>query len=290
MKILKNFLAGLAMAIHKVDGKTIQNRQDTVDDVTKPQMMNQSEMLNAMLRGVVTEEVDELRWRNFLTILKEEENRVEKDKVRLDIINDKNPDKPKLVYYCDDITTKRGVFDFGDDITSETVFTDIDCKTKTLLNISRGFTPKFYFEDYSEALYVRDMGDNYYDVSLKLELSNQESVEGRLKKTMFSFIERNKGDMVKLSKVFEFDTMSFVSSNFIGLPNGMSVTMKYISLNGIERIYTIDEEGTEVLHSVVLGFRVFETDRTNTFLKYRNEKVDEAYAKKEERKRKNQHA
>jgi hypothetical protein len=282
MNWFKKQITNLMLATSKVEENTLSQQGDTLSNETmKHQRVNQGSLMDSLKQGVITQEVEELRWRMYkvlgsleshdknyvVTGYDENDNPIMKVSNKID--NATTLDKVKL---SDDYGYDLELVVFNNPITNSMVdsIDDIDTKQENPITIERSFIPKFYIENYVKKLHVRNIDEK----NKLIELYVSKYTDEFDRKTNLLISEINKSLTGKVSNIFEIDGIKFITYKSIGCTdfNGFEYNIKDIdSLIEYDGYYIIKYK-CEVIK-----------EREYLLEKYRLDEMDEKYLNKEKR-------
>lgn len=292
---IKKHVAGLMLATGKVERNALHQDGEELENpgVGHFQKHNQGQLSDALEKGEVTQEVQQLRWRYYKTLKESEKYKVdvnmsinkngfyqdaeveeispkskkaERDKVNLE---------PTDEYPLDILFENKEVgFDEKFDIAnaeSEGLSHEDISKTILPLHIERDITPKFDIEKYTDYVYVRDVdGENklieffipsYTDPYYKL-------------RTLFVNEVKKSFTKPKLCNFLEIDKVGFITNKTIGADDHEEYIYK---INGFDKVVKYGGFYVVKFNASV------ETNGENIFEKYKDEELEEKYINKERR-------
>lgn len=278
----KKQIGAFMIATSKVEENTLSQGGETLsNDTLKHQRLNQGNLMDDLKQGVITVEVENLRWRMYKMLGAAESSNKTYEVIGYD--DDDNPitkvtdradnshilNKVKL---SDDYGYNLELLVYNNPITNSVLdaMDDIDTKRELPINIERNFIPKFYIENYVKKLHVRNI-DNKNKL---IELYISKYTDEYDKKTNLLISEIKKSLNGKLSNIFEIDEINFITYKSVGCPD----------FNGFE--YKVNNVDCLIEHD---GYYVIKykceviKEREYLLEKYRLEELDEKYINKEKR-------
>jgi len=282
MNWFKKQIGALMLATSKVEENTLSQGGETLSNESmKHQRHNQGSLMDDLKQGVITQEVENLRWRMYKMLgaaesnsktyevmgYDENDNPIIKESTRLD--NSSILNKVKL---SDEYNYNLELLVFNNPITNSVLdsIDDIDTKRELPINIERDFIPKFYIENYVKKLHVRRIDEN----NKLLELFISKYSDEYDKKTNLLISEIKKSINNKLSNIFEVDKINFITYKSIGCSDFNGFEYKVNSIDSLIEFdgYYIIKYKCEVIK-----------EREYLLEKYRLEELDEKYNNKEKR-------
>ncbi len=237
---LKNKLAGLALAFSSVEKTTFsQGGESTKENVSHTRRNTEGQLMDALLNGVVNQEVMDLRWKmykglqaseQYITVVKKDKNGVITTTTRLknisnalsEIIVEPSDDYPiELVVDNSEIamSTIDAFAAFEDLVVDESISAltlAAGLKTERPILIQRENRPKFDIENYTTKLHIRTISDT--EKLLEFYVSKYPDEFNR---TTRLFIGEVKKAMTnpELCNMLHINEVGFISYNVIGAEN-----------------------------------------------------------------------
>jgi hypothetical protein len=282
MNWFKKQITNLMIATSKVEENTLSQGGETLSNETmKHQRVNQGSLMDDLKQGVITVEVENLRWRMYkmlgaaessnktyeVTGYDEDDNPIIKVNDRLD--NSHVLSKVKL---SDDYNYNLELLVYNNPITNSVLdaMYDIDTKRELPINIERSFIPKFYIENYVKKLHVRNIDDK----NKLIELYISKYIDEYDKKTNLLISEIKKSLNGKLSNIFEIDEINFITYKSVGCSDFNGFEYKVNSIDCL-----IEYDGYYIIKYKCEVIK----EREYLLEKYRLEELDEKYVNKEKR-------
>lgn len=275
---VKRKMAQFALATATVEKQSFtQNKEDSLPSIGQIQSHKQGMLSDALIRGELTQEVKDLRWRTYKIMnassnLKlvfdghDENGEMINPRPQRKIINlnelklDTHDDyEPLLVLYNHESTVS----------VVEAVDSPEFIKPEKPLNVIRDIRPRLEIEEYTKKLAIRKISDN--NVLLEFYISKYPDVEN--KKTVFLLSELKKSVAnPKSSDLLDIKGVSFTSFNTIGVED---YGLYHYDITGFDKI--VEHNQYYVIKfraNVVIGGE-------NIFDKFREADLDEKYKNKE---------
>lgn len=296
---IKKQIASFMLATGKVEKNALNQDGEELENpnVGHFQKLNQGQLSDALERGEVTQEVQQLRWRYYKTLKEADKYKanvnfevdengfykgVETEKVHKD---DKKTERKRVKLEPSDEYELDILFDnkevglddnFGfigekekniDDGLSHEEIT----RTMIPLHVERDITPKFDIEKYTHYLYVRD-------------------IDGQNKLLEF-FVPSYKDPYYKLRNLFVNEIKKAIKNprlcNFLDIDKVGFITNKTIGADDHKEYSYIVHEFDKIVeyggHYVIKFKGEIETNGEDVFEKYKDEELEKKYLNKERR-------
>ena len=279
----KKQIGAFMLATSKVEQNALSQEGETLSNETsKHQKHNQGTLADDLKQGVVTVEVENLRWRMY-KVLDAANKRTkqfkvvgydEKDNPILETyerknstnilseikLSDNNPYELELLVYNDGITNS-----FIDSMD------DIDAKQERPISFERDFIPKFYIENYVKKLHVRNIDSN--TKLIELYISKYPNEFDRKTNLLIAEINRFINNQ-RSSNIFDITNVNFVTYKSIGCEDFNEFEYK---INSFDSITEFDG------HYVIKYKCDVIKEREYLLEKYRVDELDIKYDNKEKR-------
>lgn len=311
-KWLKNQIAGIAFAMSSVEKNAFNQKGDSLEkSITQEQKHSQGTLADSLINGVVTAEVEALRWRTykileaaqaFTTQILYDDNgkpfikHVQYDKKNiLKNIKQDSFDNYPLDMVVDNAPITVGGFEAIDDdnltlttnpILNYNVDGEIISATHGEINsiehnankptnpiiIYREGLPKFQIENFTKKLHIRNI--NNVQKLLEFYISKYPDTENRTTRLLISEIKKAI-ENPRASNMLDIKEVSFISYQTIGVRDFLEFRYKIKVFDKI-----IEYDGYYIIKFkadiIVDGFNILE--------EYRVKSLDEKYEKKEKKK------
>ena len=260
-----NILYSLPFGLKGAEDEMLSQKSSlNTDNVGVHQVINENRLSKDLLKGEVTEQVEELRYRDY---------KVSKE-------------SKKYKYLGDGIAVKKDVNDLSksrhiiqeNKLIVKTVFEELQRVNKEeyaideyTLNIVYKSFPKFKLEKYCYLYELDDDGEKYGKLTLRFE--NRPS-SGKI--DTYTFIKEVKyimDNIVKENDYSKIEMVKFVTYNAIGEDDLVEYTLRDLRLIGIEET---DKEYR-------ISFQYYYIERNDLTEKFYSKTMDEKYQNKEKK-------
>lgn len=286
-KWLTKKAATVALAMANVEKNALaQNGQTPDTDVNQERRHTQGQLMDSLIRGEITEEVKNLRWRMYKvanasrsfkfkvsgytkegkpTFSMEEVNN--KDSISNIKVDEYDSYKLEMVVDNTPITS-------GSDIEEVMTAEELEAVKQELpINISRSSIPKFDIERYTKKMLVRDI-----DGDKKLLEFYVSKYPEELKRSSYFFISEVKKaiENPRQSSMLDINTVKFITDRTLGVDDFLEYEYK---IESFDKIITFNEFYVIkfIAKTIINGVFILEDKRVN--------ELDEKYAKKVKRKK-----
>ncbi len=314
-KWLKNQATAIAFALSSVEKNSFsQNGGNLDNDINQEQRHNQGTLADSLINGVVTAEVEALRWRTYKVLEaannwrteitydkdgKRISNHVQYDnKAILSGIKQDTFDDYNLEMVVINAPINLSVIDMLDDDTitftdSPTVFFDERLKQEVTrhgeismsdistnknerpIKIDREELPKFQIEDFTIKLHVRDISKT--EKLLEFFINKYPDENNRTTRLLISDIKKAI-ENPRASNMLNIKEVGFITYKTIGVRDFLEYQYKITSFDKI----------IEFGPNYVIKFKAeVLVDGESVVEKYRNDELDTKYKNKESKKKKN---
>ncbi len=295
---VKKKLAMISLSMANVEKNAFgQSGQALSDNVGEVQKLNQGDVMDDLVNGRVTQEVQDLRWRMYKIMSATENMTLDVDtlsKHKTDLTDE----NAELEIVVDNVTEYFSVVDTIDTfelhgLTAETVTIetkimenkktvvashgDIDAnnyfsfvKPDKRVTIHRSSFPKFNLENYTKSLHVKKFKDKKI---LEFYVSKYPIEEDRKTYLFIKEVEKIFLNPIS-SNIINFEGVEFITQNCLGKPDHLKFKYENLTFHKITEFngfYVIKFFGDETIN----GEYIFE--------KYREEVLDKKYENKEKR-------
>ena len=221
-------IMALSMALSNVERYSITQSKESLDSgVNSIVDVNEGRLSNDILKGKVTKQVEEMRWRMYKILyhsrykktINDGDNVLVKNidaKKQLDKI--KTPANSGKVIMCINNRLETQSITDIEDVKESMTISEIETmfKSKRRLNITRELTPKFKIEDFTEKLIISE--DNEDDFILDFYINKYPDIYD--KRTPFLIKEiHNIKTTKKLLNTIDFKNVGFITNNDLGVDN-----------------------------------------------------------------------
>jgi hypothetical protein len=280
---VKKQIGAFMLATSKVEQNALsQDGELLSNETTKHQRHNQGTLLDDLKQGVVTVEVENLRWRMYKVL-----DAVNKNTKQFKVVGYDETDNPIVETYerktnsqslssvklSDDNPYELELLIYNDAITNSFIdsMDDIDTKQERPIIIERDFTPKFYIENYIKKLHVRNIDSN--TKLIELYISKYPNEFDRKTKLLISEINRFINNQ-RSSNIFDIMNINFVTYKSIGCEDFNEFEYKINIFNSITEFdgYYVIKYNCDVIK-----------EREYLLEKYRMTELDIKYDNKEKR-------
>ena len=295
-KWFKNQVVGLSIAVSNVQKTALGQEKVQLSSGNSKQerKLEQTNLMQALLNGEVTQEVKNLRWRTYLIMQAskgvksnvvgwtKDENGDEVpviemsttnyhdaiDKVKVDTTD---PYELKMVVKND--FESLGLQDMiGDDKNESIAAIDFATaiKAEKPIQIKRHTVPQFELEAYANRVNIRKV--DYNTVMLEFCVSKYPNVDNRTSRLFVSEVKKVMEG--KRSSMLDIDEVTFITYNTIGSPDFLEYSYVITGFNKV-----IEFDGSYIIK--FLGS--ITTNGVNILEKYRDEALDFKYLNKEKK-------
>ena len=222
---IKKQIGAFILATSKVEQNALSQEGDTLSNETiKHQRHNQGTLLDDLKQGVISVEVENLRWRMYKVL-----DAVNKNTKQFKVVGYDEADNPIVETYerksnsqslssvklSDDNPYDLELLVYNDPITNSFIdsMDDIDTKQERTIIIERDFIPKFYIENYIKKLHVRNIDSN--TKLIELYISKYPNEFDRKTNLLISEINRFINNQ-RNSNIFDITNINFVTYKAIG--------------------------------------------------------------------------
>ena len=239
-------------------GQTFTNNKKETFDTNQGQIqdVNQGTLMNALLRGEITEEVEKLRWRTYKILanmngLNVRIDEINNDEIKTTVIRKNDTEKLKKLTICREgnlqpfIYQKIGIIEDSmvesyDKMGEMVSLREHIAKSKDNRNISldRDFTPKVFIEKYVKKIVLGKTTEHNLEDEFVIDFyvskyeQDQEFSTKKLLNSINKYIKDNKYD-----NIFDLNEISFVTHGAIGFND----FHEFIFINPkLENIYEFD--------------------------------------------------
>jgi len=280
---VKKQIGAFMLATSKVEQNALsQDGELLSNETTKHQRHNQGTLLDDLKQGVVTVEVENLRWRMYKVL-----DAVNKNTKQFKVVGYDETDNPIVETYerktnsqslssvklSDDNPYELELLIYNDAITNSFIdsMDDIDTKQERPIIIERDFIPKFYIENYIKKLHVRNIDSN--TKLIELYISKYPNEFDRKTKLLISEINRFINNQ-RSSNIFDIMNINFVTYKSIGCEDFNEFEYKINIFNSITEFdgYYVIKYNCDVIK-----------EREYLLEKYRMTELDIKYDNKEKR-------
>ena len=279
----KKQIGAFMLATSKVEQNALsQDGELLSNETTKHQRHNQGTLADDLKQGVVTVEVENLRWRMYKVL-----DAVNKNTKQFKVVGYDEEDNPILETYerktnsqslssvklSDNNPYELELLVYNDAITNSFIdsMDDIDTKQERPISIERDFIPKFYIENYVKKLHVRNIDSN--TKLIELYISKYPNEFDRKTKLLISEINRFVNNQ-RNSNIFDIMNIKFVTYKSIGCEDFNEFEYKIKSFDSITEFdgYYVIKYNCDVIK-----------EREYLLEKYRMDELDIKYDNKEKR-------
>ena len=279
----KKQIGAFMLATSKVEQNALSQDGETLSNETsKHQRHNQGTLLDDLKQGVVTVEVENLRWRMYKVL-----DAVNKNTKQFKVVGYDEKDNPILETYerksnsqslssvklSDNNPYELELLVYNDAITNSFIdsMDDIDTKQERPISIERDFIPKFYIENYVKKLHVRNIDSN--TKLIELYISKYPNEFDRKTNLLISEINRFVNNQ-RNSNIFDIMSINFVTYKSIGCDDFNEFEYKINSFDSITEFdgYYVIKYNCDVIK-----------EREYLLEKYRVDELDMKYDNKEKR-------
>ena len=284
----RNQIAGLSLAFSNVEKNLLNQEGKSLSESTdskQEQRVQQGTLADSLLRGEITQEVKDLRWRTYkvlkamdsftLKSVNEDETGVTYDTVpynRKNILNKvilDNADPYELEMVFDNLDIFGGI---SDAITNELISASdyfATNKTEKPLVIERDFFPKFYIENYTKKINIRRIDEK--TKLLEFYVSKYPDEYNKNSKLFINEIKKLIENPTTASNFLKMTEIGFITNNTLGVDNYLFYTYQNIEFDKI-----VEFNG----HYVVKFKATLGTDGENILEKYIEPELDKKYEAK----------
>lgn len=212
----KNQLTALAIATSRVE-KYATSQNIDLDDMSMTQNINKGTLMNSIVNGEITEEVENLRWRSMLIEAAIEAKKDYKSILASITLDDDDDYKLKLVIGESNVESGLSDMDINEEVSD---YSYEENKLNNTLNknynIGREVIPRFKFEDFVNKINIREKSID--DVLIEFYCPQLTDGYNRTKRLFLKEIERNliRG---KYGDLFTINEFEFITLNVLGAPN-----------------------------------------------------------------------
>lgn len=279
----KKQIGAFMLATSKVEQNALSQDGETLSNETsKHQRHNQGTLADDLKQGVVTVEVENLRWRMYKVL-----DAVNKNTKQFKVVGYDEKDSPILETYerktnsqslssvklSDNNSYELELLVYNDAITNSFIdsMDDIDTKQERPISIERDFIPKFYIENYVKKLHVRNIDSN--TKLIELYISKYSNEFDRKTNLLISEINRFVKNQ-RNSNIFDIMSINFVTYKSIGCDDFNEFEYKINSFDSITEFdgYYVIKYNCDVIK-----------EREYLLEKYRVDELDIKYDNKEKR-------
>jgi len=230
IKWLKSQVMAAAISLKTVEENILsQNKQPGNDSNSQHKKMEASDLLNALLRGEVNQEVRDLRWRMYKVLLASDDLTVSEDgvskkdnTVTLKKIKSDDTDSYPVKYVVNDLIVDSELFKVLDKLSEGVTMSGYEAETlhqqEPLVTINREFIPRFQIEKYTKRLIVKEIDKE--SVLLEFYVSKYPNHNDRKHNFFISELNRVINGAKPLE--IEFTSINLTSYKFIGVKNFLS--------------------------------------------------------------------
>lgn len=290
LKKIKQFIIGLFASFYIVEKKVLTPNEDLAEGISLTLNINEGKLADDLMRGEVTQQVKELRWRMYkilyhtklkdskitgydeegYPILETTNTTLVRELDGLDIDMTDNESFPLKMW----INNERIELGFNDmDLTKEEyTLTEVNqmSKSNRRIGVSRGqFLPKFRIEDYTEFLVVRENEEK--NILLELYISRYEDIYDKRTKFLIKEIEKAKS-RPRMVDMLDIENISFITNEDKGVPDLLEFTYE------VKRFHSIVEYKS---HYVVKFLAEPIIDGRNVIESFIDHDLDKRYENKE---------
>jgi len=289
-KWLTKKAATVALSMANVEKNILsQNGQTPDTDVNQERRHTQGQLMDSLIRGEITEEVKNLRWRMYsafnsskgfrlkVTGIDNEGNPIfivqsVNNKQSLDNIKVDNYDNYKLQMVVDNSPIAPQLLNefVSDSMTAEELST---IREENPINITRSTIPKFDIEKYTKKLLVRDIDGDRKLLEFYVSRYPEEH-----KRSSYLFISELKKSIEnpRQSSILDITSVKFITDRTLGVDDFLEYEFK---IESFDKIITFNEYYVIkfIASTIINGNFILEDKRV--------EELDQKYANKEKRKR-----
>lgn len=282
---IKNKLMSLMISLSNTEKMIISDKDDDNNGINKHQSHKEGMLSDSLMKGELTQEVKELRWRLYKVIQHTKNYEFSGyDENGYAIATVKNSSGKLKKYKCDDsddefdlimVVPNKNLTNDAVDVTSnlDDITNEVsrdnylsNIKNINTILITREHIPRFKLEDYTTKLLVRKMDDE--KLLLEFYISKY-SGEDRKSRLFLSEIKKiikghNRSPVIDINKVF------FITENCLGVIDNLEFEFEVIKFHRI-----IEYDGSYVIKFVTNG----DILGNNILEKYRMSDIDERYEK-----------
>lgn len=298
-KWLRNQTTAIALALTNVEKSALGQEGKTLasTDINHEIKVQQSDLLQALKKGEMNQEVRDFRWRIYKTIQAAKGvsssivgYKKNEDGDIVPIVETRNVDNKRalkkikadptdtypieLVVNCGNLSTNfhetlEGV-DTDQDINSTTFYANN--KGVSPIDVVRDHAPQFEIETYSKKIIIRTISDTKKLV--EFYVSKYPDVDFRSSRLFISEVKKVK-DNAKRSSMLSISEINFITYNAIGVDDFLEYSYKVSSFDKVTEF-----DGNYVIkffcEPIINGVNILD--------KYREEELDKRYENKEARK------
>jgi len=282
---IKNKLMSLMISLSNTEKMIISDKDDDNNGINKHQSHKEGMLSDSLMKGELTQEVKELRWRLYKVIQHTKNYEFSGyDENGYAIATVKNSSGKLKKYKCDDsddefdlimVVPNKNLTNDAVDVTSnlDDITNEVsrdnylsNIKNINTILITREHIPRFKLEDYTTKLLVRKMDDE--KLLLEFYISKY-SGEDRKSRLFLSEIKKiikghNRSPVIDINKVF------FITENCLGAIDNLEFEFEVIKFHRI-----IEYDGSYVIKFVTNGDII----GNNILEKYKMSDIDERYEK-----------
>ena len=274
---VKNFLTALFYGMKNTEDIvfTQSGVSNDANGTTINQAVNEHSVAKAMLRGEVTQEVEELRYRNYLVDREAKQYEyytptlaIKRDKMDSKFVKYWNEDNLEIITIQLNEPSDEGFNSF--DVNNEGVYKSYEIlpsKHSYDIKLNRGeFTPRYYLEEYTKRLVVRKM-DEENRVMLDFYVSKYPNDKDFKSKGFIREIEKIKDEQLR-SDVIDIKTVNFVTSHAFKLNDMLEfefdcLILKYI--NEFDGHYVISFKARMLKNGIDLTQKYYNKEMANKY-------------------------
>lgn len=267
------FFHNLVFAFKNVEDMTLHSGGAGEGDGTSEERIIQSNSVaHALLRGEVTKEVDELRYRTYF--IDQEAKKFEYFSPTLALKHETKQDRRDLKY--DDSDGLELITMQENKVIVKSLYEMMYKESKTnklryVINIERDFVPRFYIEEFTKRIDVKKIDDTH--AIIELYVSKYEDTLNFKSRPFISELKRIHEQKIK-SDIIDFEELTFVTKNAYKLEDLNKFVFKNIFFKEIKEFdgnYIVKFKATYEQTALVLTEKYF------------NEEVDNKYKNKEKK-------
>lgn len=247
-KWFRNQIAGLSIAFSNVEKNFLnQEGKSLSDDANQERNLQQGTLADSLLRGEITQEVKDLRWRTY-KILKNKEflklKLVGEDKNRLifETVSESRKKRSNRImidnldpYHLEMVFTNNGIsLGVGDVVNNDSVSASdyfATNKQERPIKIERTFFPKFYIENYTTKINIRTIDDK--NKLIEFYISKYPDEYNLNSKMLINELKKIVENQLLNTKFLEFNEVGFITDNTLGVADNLLFTYKKIKFNKI---------------------------------------------------------
>lgn len=266
-KIFKNFIIGLFFGLKKADNEFLNQSGDNSNKMSGVEIKLKTQNLGeAMLNQEVTQEVEELRWKNYRVVRESEKYKF-------------NKDNSSISYHDDliDDTIRQENYPIIQSVNDSIKSNKLEINEEWTVNFKYKDLPQFKIEKYLKFIIL-----NKKEKVIKLIFNNYRNLNDS---TSLSFLNRlKKYSLVKDNKQFNqlnvfnnIDEISFITDKAEGQLMGFKYRIYLDDINISNFKYFEDGK------TITIEIKILDFTEIDLFEKYKSLSMEEKYKNKEKK-------